>query len=190
MIYQAKTLSTALFSVTVLGKSFSCEQWVSFAILALGVILVQASSSEHAMRSIQLCPAWLCSLAPLRPRSKRTLRPRRPTRAPSSASAPASAPRLSPGSRGSTSSSCSRAAPPRSGRVLPSPAPLRALGFYVSMNFIAGAQRAARPLLDPSAALRHLARRPRPHPPPRLFPRIPRVHVGGGARPIRRWRVR
>lgn len=190
MIYQAKTLSTALFSVTVLGKSFSCEQWVSFAILALGVILVQASSSEHAMRSIQLCPAWLCSLAPLRPRSKRTLRPRRPTRAPSSASAPASAPRLSPGSRGSTSSSCSRAAPPRSGRVLPSPAPLRALGFYVSMNFIAGAQRAARPLLDPSAALRHLARRPRPHSPPRLFPRIPRVHVGGGARPIRRWRVR
>ena len=64
VIYQAKTLSTALFSVIVLGKSFSCEQWVSFAILALGVILVQASSSEHAMRSIQLCPAWLCSLAP------------------------------------------------------------------------------------------------------------------------------
>ena len=36
VLYQSKTLSTALFSVTLLGKRFKAMQWVSFVLLAAG----------------------------------------------------------------------------------------------------------------------------------------------------------
>ncbi len=48
VIYQSKTLSTALFSVMLLRKSFSAAQWVSFVLLGAGVVLVQQQDALSA----------------------------------------------------------------------------------------------------------------------------------------------
>ena len=49
VLYQTKTLSTALFSVLILKKTFPLRQWISFAMLAAGVVLVQSQDSKsHA----------------------------------------------------------------------------------------------------------------------------------------------
>ncbi len=44
LLYQLKILTTALFSVLLLGKSLSRQQWGSLCLLCLGVGLVQTSS--------------------------------------------------------------------------------------------------------------------------------------------------
>jgi UDP-sugar transporter A1/2/3 len=44
--YQSKILWTALFSVLILGKRLSVNQWLSLAVLALGVIAVQGMESK------------------------------------------------------------------------------------------------------------------------------------------------
>ena len=41
VLYQSKTLSTALFSVLILGKRYLAVQWFSFLLLSAGVILVE-----------------------------------------------------------------------------------------------------------------------------------------------------
>ena len=43
--YQVKILTTALFSVTMLGKSLSSTQWASLVVLTVGVCLAQLSAS-------------------------------------------------------------------------------------------------------------------------------------------------
>jgi UDP-sugar transporter A1/2/3 len=51
VLYQSKTLSTALFSVTMLGKRFKALQWASFLLLAIGVALVQQQDSKWSAGS-------------------------------------------------------------------------------------------------------------------------------------------
>lgn len=50
VLYQTKTLSTAFFTVLLLGRSFKPVQWVSFVMLSAGVVLVQSqdAKSSHA----------------------------------------------------------------------------------------------------------------------------------------------
>ena len=42
VLYQTKTLSTAFFTVILLGRSFEKVQWASFMLLSIGVVLVQS----------------------------------------------------------------------------------------------------------------------------------------------------
>jgi len=56
VLYQSKTLSTALFSVTLLGKRFKAMQWVSFLLLAVGVALVQNQDSKWASGKASASP--------------------------------------------------------------------------------------------------------------------------------------
>jgi len=51
VLYQSKTISTALFSVTMLGKRFKAAQWFSFLLLAVGVVLVQQQDSQWSATS-------------------------------------------------------------------------------------------------------------------------------------------
>ena len=52
VLYQTKTLSTALFSVLILKKSFPRRQWLSFVMLAAGVVLVQSQDAKsHVART-------------------------------------------------------------------------------------------------------------------------------------------
>ena len=51
--YQLKILTTALFSVLMLGKKLSGLQWGSLVILFVGVALVQLQSSSSASNSAQ-----------------------------------------------------------------------------------------------------------------------------------------
>ena len=48
VIYQLKTLTTALFSVLLLGKTFLPAQWASFVVLGAGVVLVQSQDAKSA----------------------------------------------------------------------------------------------------------------------------------------------
>lgn len=48
VLYQLKTLSTALFTVALLGKSFKLPQWVSFGILMAGVVIVQSEDAKSS----------------------------------------------------------------------------------------------------------------------------------------------
>ena len=48
VIYQLKTLSTALFTVVLLGRSFRWPQYISFVILTIGVILVQSQDAHSS----------------------------------------------------------------------------------------------------------------------------------------------
>ena len=57
VIYQLKTLTTALFSVLILGRSFQPVQWASFTLLALGVILVQSQDAKSAKAPTGASPA-------------------------------------------------------------------------------------------------------------------------------------
>lgn len=49
--YQLKILTTALFSVTLLHRTLSIQQWVSLILLTLGVALVQLPSSSTTATS-------------------------------------------------------------------------------------------------------------------------------------------
>ena len=46
VLYQVKLLTTAMFSVVLLQRSFSTVRWVSLGVLALGVALVQVSGMK------------------------------------------------------------------------------------------------------------------------------------------------
>lgn len=48
VLYQLKTLSTAFFTVLLLGRSFVPAQWVSFVLLTVGVVLVQTQDAKSA----------------------------------------------------------------------------------------------------------------------------------------------
>ena len=43
LLYQTKTLSTAIFGVVVLSKSLRCNQWCALSVLVCGVVLAQSS---------------------------------------------------------------------------------------------------------------------------------------------------
>ena len=67
VLYQTKTLSTAFFTVILLGRSFEKVQWASFMLLSIGVVLVQSQvlfkrhifpSNTHAL------PPSLCMAIP------------------------------------------------------------------------------------------------------------------------------
>lgn len=45
LLYQTKTLSTAIFGVLILGKSLRCNQWCALSVLVVGVVLAQSSQS-------------------------------------------------------------------------------------------------------------------------------------------------
>lgn len=57
VIYQLKTLTTALFSVLLLGRSFQPSQWASFMLLAMGVVLVQSQDAKSAKAPTGASPA-------------------------------------------------------------------------------------------------------------------------------------
>jgi len=46
VLYQVKLLTTAMFSVIILNRSFSTVRWISLAVLASGVALVQVSGMK------------------------------------------------------------------------------------------------------------------------------------------------
>ncbi|CAL3969144.1 unnamed protein product [Diplocarpon coronariae] len=46
VLYQLKILTTALFSVTMLGRSLSSKKWISLFLLTFGVAVVQLPSSD------------------------------------------------------------------------------------------------------------------------------------------------
>lgn len=48
LLYQLKILTTALFSVLLLGRALSVKQWLSLCVLCLGVGLVQTSSASSS----------------------------------------------------------------------------------------------------------------------------------------------
>lgn len=48
LLYQTKTLSTAIFGVIILSKSLRCNQWCALSILVMGVVLAQSSQSAGA----------------------------------------------------------------------------------------------------------------------------------------------
>lgn len=48
VLYQCKTISTAIFSVLILGKSYGVAQWFSFLLLGVGVVLVQHEDSRSS----------------------------------------------------------------------------------------------------------------------------------------------
>ena len=43
LLYQTKTLSTAIFGVIILSKSLRCNQWCALSVLVAGVVLAQSS---------------------------------------------------------------------------------------------------------------------------------------------------
>ena len=45
LLYQTKTLSTAIFGVVILAKSLRCNQWCALSVLVVGVVLAQSSQS-------------------------------------------------------------------------------------------------------------------------------------------------
>ena len=57
VLYQMKTLTTALFSVLLLGRSFRPSQWASFALLTMGVVLVQSQDAKSSSAPTGASPA-------------------------------------------------------------------------------------------------------------------------------------
>jgi len=47
-LHQMKILTTALFSVIILGKKLSFRQWISLSILTIGVGIVQISNLDKS----------------------------------------------------------------------------------------------------------------------------------------------
>merc|ERR1719424_2383118 len=43
LLYQTKTLSTAIFGVIILSKSLRCNQWCALSVLVVGVVSAQSS---------------------------------------------------------------------------------------------------------------------------------------------------
>jgi len=43
LLYQTKTLSTAIFGVVILAKALRCNQWVALTVLVVGVVMAQGS---------------------------------------------------------------------------------------------------------------------------------------------------
>ena len=48
VLYQLKTISTAVFTVLLLGKTFRGPQWLSFFLLTAGVVLVQSQDAKSS----------------------------------------------------------------------------------------------------------------------------------------------
>ncbi|KAL3785073.1 hypothetical protein HJC23_001451 [Cyclotella cryptica] len=64
--YQAKILTTAVFSVILLGKKLSCRKIIGLLVLTLGVSLVQLDKvEENASKSFQEQKRWVGVLAVL-----------------------------------------------------------------------------------------------------------------------------
>ena len=47
LLYQTKTLSTAIFGVVILSKSLRCNQWMALSVLVVGVVMAQSSQSGN-----------------------------------------------------------------------------------------------------------------------------------------------
>ena len=46
LLYQTKTLATAIFGVIILAKTLRCNQWCALSVLVVGVVLAQSSQSQ------------------------------------------------------------------------------------------------------------------------------------------------
>ena len=46
LIYQTKTLATAIFGVIILSKTLRCNQWFALCVLVIGVVLAQCSQRK------------------------------------------------------------------------------------------------------------------------------------------------
>jgi len=57
VLYQMKTVSTAFFTVVLLGRRYKIPQWVSFFMLSVGVILVQSQDAKSASLPTGASPA-------------------------------------------------------------------------------------------------------------------------------------
>jgi len=51
LLYQTKTLSTAIFGVIILAKTLRCNQWCALSVLVVGVVMAQSSQSKGGIGS-------------------------------------------------------------------------------------------------------------------------------------------
>ena len=49
LLYQTKTLSTAVLGVVILGKALRMNQWAALTILVAGVVMAQAAEPRHTL---------------------------------------------------------------------------------------------------------------------------------------------
>eukprot|EP00435_Cladocopium_sp_Y103_P003407 s3782_g1.t1 len=63
VLYQMKLVTTALFSVAMLGRQLSRNQWLGIAACAAGVAVVQLSTVETQSKTDQSRQAWIGFLA-------------------------------------------------------------------------------------------------------------------------------
>ena len=61
--YQVKILTTAVFSVFMLGKRISTNQWISLVVLTLGVSLAQLSAKDRAAEHHNTTAGFVAVLA-------------------------------------------------------------------------------------------------------------------------------
>ncbi len=52
--YQLKIITTAIFSVTILGRSLSAQKWIALVLLTAGIALVQMPSGSSATIAVHI----------------------------------------------------------------------------------------------------------------------------------------
>ena len=82
LLYQTKTLSTAIMGVVILGKALRLNQWAALTMLVVGVVTAQARGAAPRLRNPRTRTRAPEPAHPLRGAARRRppLRPSRATR--------------------------------------------------------------------------------------------------------------